>query len=248
MNETPPRFLQRIEAFHDLQPAERKALIDACSRFSAFDAHRDILVEGHDGGSGCILEDGWACRYRMLNDGRRQILNFLLPGDLIAGADRSAWPADHSVSTLTFCRVFHLDRGGLPELCRRYPRLQQIADWMVQRELSIVQERIVDIGRRNASERVGHLLLELMFRLRPVGLCKDCEFELPLTQEMIADALGLSIVHVNRTLRRLDRNGLIAYTPGQVDILDEADLAALAEFDASYLHQGEALARNGNAA
>lgn len=243
-----PRFLRRISAVHHLTPEQRRALMGVCGRLCELAPQRDILVEGEDNAHGYVLEEGWACRYRMLNDGRRQILDFLLPGDIICGNDSQVWPAGHSVATLTSCHLYLLPLAGLPELCRRFPALQEVSDWMTQCELAIVQERIVDIGRRNAPERVAHLLLELMYRLRPVGLCTGRSYELPLTQEMMADALGLSIVHVNRTLRRLNTLGLIRYLPGQVEILDEAELMRLAEFDAGYLHQSEGAAQSGDAA
>lgn len=248
MLESSPRLLCRIAQVHSLTPEERHALAAVCSRPRDLGPQRDIFVEGEDPGQGCILEEGWACRYRLLNDGRRQILDFLLPGDIISGKNSLVWPADHSVATLTPCCVYLLPAGGFPELCRRFPPLQQVADWMAQRELAIVQERIVDVGRRNAPERVSHLLLELMYRLRPVGLCDAFGYDLPLTQEMIADALGLSIVHVNRTLRGLNERGLIHYTPGRLEVLDEDDLVRLAEFDAGYLHQSQGAVQDGDAA
>jgi CRP-like cAMP-binding protein len=234
------RLIRRLAIAYPLSLDEELALHNACAPETRVAPQTDLIVEGEELTHGYVVEDGWACLYRVLNDGRRQILNFILPGDLVGTIASSTLLADHSVSTLTACSVRAFRTAKFADIARRLPGLQEVFDWAVRRELAIVQERIVDIGRRTARERMAHLLLELMYRLRAVGLCEEQAFDLPLTQEMLGDALGLSIVHVNRTLRRLNREELICYRPGHLDIIDCERLARVAEFDAEYLHQAVA--------
>jgi CRP-like cAMP-binding protein len=226
-----------LTTIHPLSADEQTALYSACAPQTHVKPRTDLIIEGEEFTHGYVFEDGWACLYRVLNDGRRQILNFVVPGDFVGASAGAVSIADHSVSTLTPCNVHAFQTTKLADVARRMPALQQAFEWSVRRDLAIVQERIVDIGRRTARERMAHLLLELMHRLRVVGLCDEQAFDLPLTQEMLGDALGLSIVHVNRTLRRLNRDGLICYRPGRIDIVDCERLADVAEFDAEYLHQ-----------
>ena len=235
----PTRFLRWLATVHPLSCEERAALQTVWGPRTEIAADTDLMVEGQEVRRGYIFEEGWTCRYRLLKDGRRQILNFGVPGDFIGALGESIGIADHSVATLTRCRVHAFRSAKFSEVRRRFPALQPVFDWSARRDRAMIQERIVDIGRRTARERVAHLLLELMHRLRFVGLCNGRGFDLPLTQEMIGDALGLSIVHVNRTLRRLNGEALIRYRPGRIDMVDEAGLARMAGFDAEYLHQSD---------
>ena len=197
----------------------------------------DLIVEGDDVPRGYIVEEGWAYGYRLLNDGRRLIFNFVLPGDLVGASGALIEVADHSVATLTPCQVYPFSTRTLIDVELRYPNVGQVFVWSARRELAMLQERVIDLGRRTARERVAHLLLELLHRLRLVGLSDGTSFELPLTQGTLGDALGLSIVHVNRTLRRLNEEGVIRYRPGEIPAIDLPALKNIADFDEDYLHQ-----------
>lgn len=234
----PMHFERRIDAIRVLTVDERTALATACAAPATVDSGTDLIVEGEDIPRGYIVEEGWACGYRLLNDGRRQILNFVLPGDFVGASGAVIRLADHSVMTLTPCRVHPFSTKTLVEVELRYPKLQQVFVWSARRELAMMQERVIDLGRRTARERVAHLILELLHRLRVVGLSDGAGFELPLTQGTLGDALGLSIVHVNRTLRRLNEEGVIRYRPGAVTAVDLRALQRIAEFDEDYLHDG----------
>jgi CRP-like cAMP-binding protein len=233
----PTRFARRIAALRALSPEERHALGTAFAPATVVPPGTDLMVEGDSLTYGYIVEEGWACGYRLLNDGRRQILNFVLPGDCIGVSAAVIRTADHSACTLTPCRVIPFSAPRLAELQRGCPQLGEAFAWSTRLELAMLQERLVNLGRRTARERVAHLILELLHRLRLVGLADGTAFELPLTQGALGDALGLSIVHVNRTLRRLNNEGLIRYRPGVVAAIDLPALARIAEFDAEYLHQ-----------
>ena len=235
----PSRFARRMAALRALSAEERAALGRVCAPPTTVGPDTDLMVEGDRLTYGYILEEGWACGYRLLNDGRRQILNFVLPGDCIGASAGVIRTADHSVCTLTSCRVVPFSAARLAELQRGCPELRHAFAWSARRELAMLQERLVNLGRRTARERVAHLILELLHRLREVGLANGTTFELPLTQGALGDALGLSIVHVNRTLRRLNEEGVIRYRPGFVAAIDLPALARIAEFDEDYLHQAD---------
>ena len=232
----PARFARRIASVRALSAEEHGALGAICAPPATVGPSTDLLIEGERVRHAYVVEDGWACKYRLLRDGRRQILNFVVPGDVVGMSAEVIRVADHSVGTLTACRVYPVPAASFAAVSGRYPRVREALVWSARRELAMLQERVVDLGRRTAIERVAHLILELMHRLRIVGLADGEGFGLPLTQAMIGDALGLSIVHVNRTLRRLNEQHAIIYRPGSVTAIDVSALERIAEFDEDYLH------------
>ena len=182
-----------------------------------------------------LLTFGWACRMRMLKDGRRQILTLLVPGDCIglAYGPLTATPAHWATVALTRLRMIDIEplaaalRAG-PEA---HPGLARAFAAVAAIEHERLLERITSLGRRTATERVAHLMLELRDRLDAVGLMQAECFACPLTQEVMADLLGLSTVHVNRTLQLLRRQGLLAMRSGQVELLDPETLAVIADYE-----------------
>lgn len=231
------RFLQRISVALPLGRKEREALEELLAHSSSAEPGRDIVVDGEAIDYGYVFERGWGCRYKLVEDGRRQILNFVLPGDYVGASGRLVQAADHSIAALTRAELIAFPSAALAELGERLPRLRAAFEWSNRRDLAMLQERIVDIGRRSAYERMAHLILELHQRLALVGLADDDGFDLPLTQEMLADALGLTVVHVNRTLRRLRESGTVTIAAGRVTIVDRGALVDIADFDGGYLHQ-----------
>ena len=159
-----------------------------------------------------------------------------MPGDEAGASGGLVQASDHSVATLTPCRVYPVAAATLQAVQQHHPGLRRAFAWSVRRDLAIMQEHVVDLGRRTARERLAHLVLELLCRLRLVGLADGGTFALPLTQGVLADVLGLSIVHVNRTLRWLNDEGLVCYRPGQLEVRDIPGLTRIAEFDEDYLH------------
>ena len=199
--------------------------------------NREILTEGQKYDALFVLISGISIRYRILHDGRRQILNISLPGDLIGFPSSFFEKALYSVTALTDCVVSPVPFGTLFGLFDRHPRLAAAIFWSFACEAAMYAEHLIDVGRRSALERVAHFLLELLTRLKIIGLADERSFWLPLTQELIADALGLSVPHVNRTLRQLRDDGLVRIEGHIVIVEDVEALSALADFERSYLDQ-----------
>jgi CRP-like cAMP-binding protein len=168
-----------------------------------------------------------------------------VPGDMIGLRASLMEFADDTVEALTDCEIasFPLDR--LQDACRVHPRLVMALMWSSAREQSMLSEQVMRIGRRTALERIAHFLLELLRRLQLVDAAGRRSFELPLTQELIADTLGLSTVHVNRTLQKLRKRGLVEVEDGRVFIPDVDALNEVAEFDPTYLDQEHHVAHEG---
>ncbi len=197
--------------------------------------HREIVTEGHRYDSIFVLTEGVAFRYRVLHDGRRQILNFVLPGDFAGFPGCFFETSLYSITALTDVVVAPVTFAALIELFERRPSLATAIFWSFAREAAMFNEHLIGVGRRSALERVAHFLLELLFRLQSVGLAEDNCYRLPLTQELIGDTLGLSVPYVNRTLRQLREDDLVVIKEQQVIINDVAALSALANFERAYL-------------
>ncbi|MFZ3234418.1 MAG: Crp/Fnr family transcriptional regulator [Stellaceae bacterium] len=197
--------------------------------------NRDIVSEGRNYETLFVLQQGCAIRYRVLHDGRRQILNILLPGDFVGFPGCFFENALYAITALSDVVVCPVPFAVLIGLFEHRPRLAATIFWSFACEAAIYAERLIDIGRRSAIERVAHFLLELLTRLRTVGLADENSYHMPLTQELIADALGLSVPHVNRTLRQLRDDGLVTIEEQRVVVNDIDAMSALADFERSYL-------------
>ena len=193
-------------------------------------AGRPLMHEQKPSGKLFTLYDGWAFRYKSLSDGRRQILNFLLPGDLIGLQQEFADSAMHGIEALTDISVCVFERDGLWELYRQHPRLGYDITWLAAREESMVDDNLLTTGQRHAAERVAALLMHLYRRLNRLGLAQDGSVAFPLNQQHIADTLGLSLVHTNKTLRRLQQLGLHEIRGGRLWLLNPKALQKLADY------------------
>jgi CRP-like cAMP-binding protein len=190
-----------------------------------------------------VIEEGWAMRHRMLSDGRRQIVNFMVPGDCFDLQALVSAKADHYVSTLTNVRLRTTPAALFLAAMRARPALATGFWWAAVQEESILREQIVRIGRRTARERVAHLILELHRRLLQTGAAKTNSIIMPLTRETMADSLGLSAVHISRTLSSLRARKLIEATGRTITLSDPSGLARLAHFNEAYLHLEEGAPR-----
>jgi CRP-like cAMP-binding protein len=198
---------------------------------------RDIMVEGYECRELYIVECGFAVAYKLLRTGKRQILNVVLPGEIIGlpGSffDRSAY----SVMSLTDMKLQVFKLKTLVDLCDRRPNLALSVLWLGAAQLAIYAEHISDIGRRTPLERVAHFLLEMRARLMAVGCATEKTFEMPLSQELIGDLLGLSAPHVNRMLQQLRSEHLITMSGHSITIEDVDQLQFLGQFQHSILKQ-----------
>ena len=233
-------LLSKLEHFVPLEAPDLDALAGLMRLEEHVQADRIIVSEGQAPRSMFVLLEGLACRYRMLPDGARQILTFLLPGDLCDLHVFLLRRMDHSIGTLTPVRLAAITREDVLEIVLRHPRISIGLWWSSLREEAMLRERIVSLGRRDARERVAHLLCELVWRQKAIGHANGDSIDLPLTQIDLADALGLTPVHVNRVLQALQRDGLLMLERRQLTLLNLDALAAVAQFDAGYLHFGKA--------
>ncbi len=229
-------FVRKLRHGARLSDEDERVLSALAERTVTYGARRDIIWEGDQPRALTLILAGWACRYKQLDDGRRQIVDLFLPGDLCEPYGILPRFMDHSLATLspvTFVRVLSRDVRGA---ALASPRIDEALWWDMLLQTAMQSERIVSLGRRSASERMAHLLCELHARLRFVGLADRDGFAMPLTQSDLGETLGLSGVHVNRTLQELRGAGLIALRDRRLTILDDGGLRAVALFDPSYLH------------
>ncbi|WP_366849543.1 Crp/Fnr family transcriptional regulator [Methylobacterium sp.] len=183
----------------------------------------------------CLLLSGWACRYKLLSEGRRQILSFHIPGDPPDLQSLHIQTMDHSLATLTEAKVAFISHESLRDLTARFPGIAAILwrDTLV--DAAVFREWMVGMGRRSAFERIAHLFCELYLKLQAVGLAENYRCPLPVTQADLGDALGLSNVHVNRVLQEMRGKSLITLRSHTLVIEDWRELLRFAEFDPSYL-------------
>lgn len=190
--------------------------------------NHDVFSEGDTLRDVMFMREGWAYRYRLLGDGRRHIVNFLIPGDFVGPYFATA---AHFCGTLTDVTLCQAPRSDFTNANRDCPALATALEAIMATEYRLLSERLVSLGRRNAKERMAHLLVELYDRMRRVGLLYDNSYEFPVTQEVLADTLGLSVVHVNRTLRSLREDGLAIVGFGRVCVRNIEGLMEVAGAD-----------------
>jgi CRP-like cAMP-binding protein len=228
-------LMARLESIAALSAADVRLLDSMCTDAREMPARRSIIREGDRPEHVHLMVEGWAARYKLLPDGMRQITAFLIPGDLCDVHITVLGEMDHSISTLTRAKVAYIPRATMVEVENR-PSLTKALWWATLVDEAVLRAWLVNVGRRDALQAIGHLLCELYVRMKNVGLAAEQKVELPLTQEEIADALGLTPVHVNRVLQRLRADGLITLKGGSLEILDMDALQELAGFNPNYLH------------
>jgi CRP-like cAMP-binding protein len=199
--------------------------------------NKDVVVAGRHCKVFYLNHDGWLFRYKILHNGNRQIVDFILPGQIF-GLQACFFKASlYSISTATAASVSTLPLEVIDDVFDQNPQFAKTLFLSAVCEAAIVGEHLIDTARRSAYERVSHLLLELFVRLKSAGQSEEQSFTMPLTQELIGDAVGLTAVHVNRTLRALREDRLIEINNRCVTILDFDALSLLCDFDRSYLEK-----------
>ncbi len=229
-------FVAKLSRFAPLSDEEIAVLEALCANQERFNAGVNLADEGDPARRGFVVTRGLACRCRFLADGRRQILTFLIPGDIFDLHSFLFRSMDHSIITIAATRLATITRDKVMEVAGRYPRIGAALWWSTMQEAAMLRERVVTLGRRNARGRVAYLLCELVWRQRAVGISEDHAIRLPLTQLDIADTLGLTAVHVNRVLQAFRHEGLITLVQRRLALRDVATLQNLAGLTQDYLH------------
>jgi CRP-like cAMP-binding protein len=229
-------LLRKLSNFTELSAEESAALVDCCKDVREVAAREDVIAQGDRTGGVKLLLEGFACRYKTLEDGRRQIVAYFVPGDLCDLRVFILKRMDHSIGAIAPSRVATLSPDNVMKLMHNYPTLTRALWWSTLVEEAIAREWIVNVGQRNARERMAHLFCELLYRFRAVGLNQGLSCTLPLTQVELAETLGLSSVHVNRTLQELRRRKLITLNGGTLTIQNLKALEKLSFFNPDYLH------------
>jgi CRP-like cAMP-binding protein len=231
------RLIRKLEQFTRLSADDKEALESAAAtHVRQYRPREDVLREGDRPFQVNLIVEGWACRYKMLEDGRRQIMAYLLPGDLCDFRMFILRQMDHSIGALSAVRVAEIPKERILDLVDRHPRINRALWWNSLVEEGIQREWIANLGQRDAFERLSHLLCEIFIRLQAVGLTHQASCELPVTQEELGDTTGMSTVHVNRTLAELREARLIVLKGKQLTIPDLEALKAAAMFNPNYLH------------
>jgi CRP-like cAMP-binding protein len=238
MNNEHP-LVQRFRNFGAL-PAEDEARLRALANNhpQTKAARRDLIREGDHPRAVFLILSGWACRYKVLEDGRRQLLQFLIPGDLCDVHNVVLREMDHSIGAVTEVRFSEISHCSIEELERASPHLRHALWWHSMTAIAMQREWTTNIGQRSALERLSHLFCELFLRLRSVGLTEDRSCDMPITQTDLGDATGLTSVHVNRTIQQLRETGLIVLQSRRLTIPDFGALQKSALFSDNYLHLG----------
>lgn len=226
-----------LSAFVRLASADREILNKALQRrVRLLEPRQDIIREGERPRFVNVILDGWAQRYKQLADGRRQILSFFIAGDLCDSNVFILKRMDHSLSTVTRVKLAEIAQAEFQEIIERSPRIAQALGWNELVTVAIQREWTTNIGQRTAYERIAHLFCEMFVRLRTIGQTEDGECEFPLTQSEIAEATGLTQVHVNRTIQEMRRDDLIELRNKRLRVFDLARLMSVALFNPNYLH------------
>src|ERR1700730_685908 len=229
-------LLRKLKNFTHLSDDECNAVNECCNDVREIAAREDVISQGDRTGGVKLLLEGFACRYKNLEDGRRQIVAYFVPGDLCDLRASILKRMDHSIGAIAPSTIATISPDDVLKLMHNYPTLTTALWWSTLVEEAIAREWIVNVGQRNALERMAHLFCELLYRYRAVGLNQGLSCTLPLTQLELAETLGLSSVHVNRTLQELRRQKLISLNGGTLTIQNLRALQDLSFFNADYLH------------
>lgn len=229
-------FLSRkLLNFGHLDQADLALLDAVVGKTRTVQPYVDLISEGDKPGDVHLVLRGFACRYKILQDGRRQIMAYLVPGDLCDLHVYLLDHMDHSVGTLAECQVVDVSRSAIQQLLDR-PAIARAMLMSTMVDEGTLREWLVNIGQRQAEPRIAHLLCELLARLRSVGLVSDDRYTLPLTQVELADTMGVTPVHMNRVLQSLRRKSLISLEGDQLTVLNAKGLEQEAGWNPNYLH------------
>jgi CRP-like cAMP-binding protein len=229
-------MIRKLESVLTLTDDERQALENLPMQVSVIKNDQDLVREGDRPSRSCLILSGFTATYKVTKEGKRQIVNFGVAGDIPDLQSLHLKTLDVSIGTLATCRMGFIQHEDLHDLCTRYPRITAAFWRETLIEGAIFREWVTNIGRREAYNRMAHILCEVLVRLRAVGLVEGHACNLPITQGEFADAMGITTVHVNRVLQQMRADGLIELNGDRLNIPDWEKLKQVGEFDPTYLH------------
>jgi CRP-like cAMP-binding protein len=229
-------LIRKLESIATLSDEERQAIKRLPVRINVLNTRQDIVRDGDKPSHCCLVLDGWVCRYKLLNEGKRQIFSFHIPGDIPDLQSLHIHTMDHSLATMTKATVAFIPHESMRELVARFPGIASIfwRDTLI--DARIFREWMIGMGRRSAFERIAHLFGEMYLKLHAVALAGDYRCPMPVTQVDIADALGLTSVHVNRVLKEMRAQSLVTLRSNTLVIKAWDELLRVSEFGPTYLH------------
>jgi CRP-like cAMP-binding protein len=227
---------RKLECFESLSDEDRQALEGLVPRIRQVGARVDLIQEGDEPENVHLILDGLACRYKVLPDGKRQIMALMVPGDFCNLNVFILDQMDHNIGTISACQVVDIPRRAVDEITGSHPQITRAFWWCALVDEAVLREWLVNLGGRTPDQRLAHLLCELLVRLDAVGKVTNDSYAFPFTQVELADAMGLSAVHVHRTLRDLRDLGLITIKQRVLTIHDVEKLKAFCRFTPNYLH------------
>lgn len=231
------RFIDKLCGYGALDEADVAALAAATARPRQIAGRRDLIREGDRPGPVFVVLSGWACRYKILPSGTRQVVAYLMPGDCCDLHVGLLAEMDHSIQTITSASVATIERAEMDAIMTRHPGIARAMYVGQLIDEGTMRAWITSMGRRSSIERVAHLMCELYLRGRNIGLTTEARLDLPLSQALLADSLGMTPVHLNRVLRRLREGGAMTLQRGSLSIADPIKLVKIAGFDENYLHR-----------
>jgi CRP-like cAMP-binding protein len=229
-------IIRKLDNVFALSDEEREAVANLPFREAELRADQDIVREGDRPTRSCFVLEGMTCTYKHAAEGKRQIVNFHIPGDAPDLQSLHLTVLDISISTITPSKVAFVQHEAIRSLCSRFPRIAAALWRETLIDAAIFREWMTNIGQRSAYSRIAHLMCELVIRYRAIGATTDFTIPFPITQIEVGDAMGLSSVHVNRSLQALRGDGLIALRNGTLEVLDWKGLQHAGDFQSTYLH------------
>jgi len=223
-------FVARLMQHVELSAADLDSLDGIIDGELSIRRRRDLIIDGYEYRKLCFVKEGYAVRYKLLRNGKRQIINVVLPGDIIGLPGSFYERAMYSVTAISDLRMHVCPLDTYVQLCYQRPQFGLALSWFAVQEATTYAEHVIDVGRRTPIERLSHFLLELHARLLAVGRAETTRFTLPFSQEVMSDVLGLSVPHLNRMMQRLRAEKLIADRGRMIEFTDAAAMQALAHY------------------
>ena len=235
-NDAFAQVIRKLDRLARLDQADRDAIRALPFQIKSASANHYLVREGDVAAECCILLKGYACRHKTTSSGGRQIVSFHMAGDILDLQHLLLTRADHNVQTITEVTVAWVPTADIKQLVQQRPTVAEALWRDTLIDASVFREWVLNVGRRDAKARIAHMLCEFAARREAAGLGSPERFELPMTQEQIGDATGMTSVHVNRMLHELGHEGVIVRHQREVQIIDWARMRRIADFDPAYLH------------